>query len=196
MVALAPTTAWLAGDYPALDGFTWPSGALCVLDTATAFTGTTDALEKLRDVLGATPYEVVSVTSRSQASDEGRVATLREAALVICLDGSPLHARSVWRRSPVGDLLTTQSVVAVGSVASVLGDVMLDPRGGAPTTGLARWRDVVVSTELSPEVRPRTTQLLRGVVLLQLAALDLVSYSGEWHVGAASVTRDGEPVRL
>jgi len=86
------------------------------------------------------------VVDRVSAGENHFATRIVEASLVVLCDGSALHARSVWRDTPVGEALArARSLVAVGASASVLGEVMIDPRGGAPTTGLglsAAWRSV------------------------------------------------------
>ena len=96
------------------------------------------------------------------SSDEPYFATrIREADLVVLSDGSPLHAKSVWHASLVGEAIRdAMCVVAIGSVASVLGDVMIDPRGGAPTTGLGYRDGPVLSVGASEEQLHRTRTLL------------------------------------
>ena len=77
------------------------------------------------------------VSDRAATKDQYYVDRLVDADLVVLCDGSALHARSVWRDNAFGEAINAAStLVAVGAVASVLGEVMIDPRGGAPTTGL------------------------------------------------------------
>ena len=59
-----------------------------------------------------------------------------------------------------GDRAARDLVVAVGSVASVLGDVMVDPRGGAPTIGLGYRTGPVVTVPAAPAQLARTRGLL------------------------------------
>jgi hypothetical protein len=86
---------------------------------------------------------------------------VREADMVVLSDGSPLHAKSVWHQTPVGEALRDAPlVVTIGSVTSVLFETMIDPRGGAPTTGLGYREGLVVTTSASEEQLSRTRTLL------------------------------------
>jgi hypothetical protein len=103
---------------------------------------------------------------------------------VLC-DGSALHARSVWRATPISEAFgDAKRLVAIGSVASVLGEVMIDPRGGAPTIGLDLFRGVVVTTPASEEQLTRTRTLVTSeVALVVLNSHGVVSFDGTtWRV--------------
>jgi len=63
--------------------------------------------------------------------------------------------------NPVGEALRDAPlVVTIGSVTSVLFETMIDPRGGAPTTGLGYREGLVVTTSASEEQLSRTRTLL------------------------------------
>jgi hypothetical protein len=128
------------------------------------------------------------------------VRSVAAADVVVLLDGAPLHARSVWRASPLGEVLATRPIVAIGSVGSVLGDTMIDPRGGAPTTGLGLFSDVVVCAPAGSEQMTRTQNLLgASVTLIQLGPGAIVAFDGTWRVVVAEdlvVTRGESPVSL
>jgi hypothetical protein len=111
---------------------------VCVLATAAAFRGPRDAIDELssRSVWGDVRLVGVEALDRASASDPAVLSAVNAADLVVLVDGAVLHARSVWRLSALGESLRSRSILAVGSVGSVLGDTMIDPRGGAPTTGL------------------------------------------------------------
>lgn len=192
--------AWLGSDAPslvALDG-----ADVVVLPTAAAFLGPVEAVVRVHEALtaaGAT-VEGLMVTDRAGASEQYFVRRLREADVVVTLDGAPLHARSVWRGSPVGDaLVAATTVVALGATASVLGVTMIDPRGGAPTTGLGRFDDLVVGLCTDDEQDRRTRSLLGDGVVALLDAQGIVSHDATgWSVRRAGVwvTRAGEPAEL
>jgi cyanophycinase len=82
------------------------------------------------------------VLRRPDAIDEANVTALREARFVYLAGGSPMHLRSVLKDTPLWEALVSVwqqgAVVAASSAAAmVLGDPMIDPRGGAFTVGLA-----------------------------------------------------------
>jgi hypothetical protein len=173
-----------------------PDVSLTVLTTAAVFTGVPAALSVVAAV--TTPGTVVDCRSRGDALDEALVALVTPGATVLCLDGSPLHARSVWRQSALEDRLRQTHVVAVGSVASVFGTTMVDPRGGAPTTGLGWFDDVVFTVPTSTEQAERTASLVGpALTLVQLESDAEVTLDGHWTVrGTIEATRAGQPVTL
>lgn len=114
-----------------------------VLPTAAAYEhpqrSVTDA-ERWFDELGAT-VRGLPVLTRRDALDDANVAPVRSARFIYLSSGSPMHLRSVLKDSPVWDALLDawqDGAVLAGSAAGamVLGDPMVDPRGGALTLGL------------------------------------------------------------
>ncbi len=102
------------------------------------------------------------VTDRAGAAEPYFAQRVAAADVVVLIDGSALHARSVWRDTPVGARDRRRATGGrVGSVASVLGEVMVDPRGGAPTTGLGYRHGPVLCAPASGEQLARTRSLLR-----------------------------------
>ena len=84
--------------------------------------------------------EACMVLSRSDAEDGAMAATVRAARFIYLGGGSVLHLRSVLKNSAVWDAMAAAwragAVVAGSSAgAMVLGDTMVDPRGGALTLG-------------------------------------------------------------
>ena len=83
----------------------------------------------------------VMVLNRRDAQDDANVKALKGAAFVYLSDGSPLHLRSVLKESSLLAVLVAGYrnggvLAASGAGATVLGDPMVDPRGGAYTVGL------------------------------------------------------------
>jgi hypothetical protein len=170
---------------------------VCVLATAAAFRGPRDAIDELssRGVWGDLRPVGVEALDRASASDHAVLSAVDAADLVVLVDGAVLHARSVWRATPLGESLRSHSLLAVGSVGSVLGDTMIDPRGGAPTTGLGFFDDVVVTVTAGEEQTLRTRSLLgQRATLLELGRHSVVTFDGQWRVVVDDdllVTRDG-----
>jgi len=134
-----------------------------ILPTAAAFSGAETASIDLASLFEAYGAKVEALMNINRASsDEPYFARrLRDADLVVLSDGSALHARSVWRESLVGEAIgDARVVVALGPVASVLGQVMIDPRGGAPTNGLGLFEGVVLGVGASDDQLARTRSLL------------------------------------
>lgn len=131
---------------------------------------------------------VLSVVQHRDATEQV-AAQIREAAAILICDGSPLHLRSVLKGSPLiaalHDALAGGAVViASGSSATVFGDPMVDPRGGAYTVGLGFAPGLAILPG-----RPDTTaHLLERAKALQPTGSTLVGIDE----GAALARRGGE----
>ena len=150
------------------------------------------------------------VCARADAADPTWVAMVRDAGFVYLGGGSPLHLRSVLKHSPVWEALVgawRRGATVAGSSAGamVLGDPMVDPRGGALTLGLGLVRHLAVlphAASWSAGRLARTVDLATGH--LRIAAVDEATAlvhdpDGAWRVaGAGSVTVyvDGRPAGL
>ena len=93
--------------------------------------------------------KVLSVLHRGEAEDPEIAALVRKAKFVYLSDGSPLHLRSVLKDSALFESLLAVYhgggvVAASGAGATLLGDPMVDPRGGAYTVGLGAVRNLAV----------------------------------------------------
>jgi cyanophycinase len=117
------------------------------------------------------------VLSRADAEDAANAAVMRDARFIYLSGGSPLHLRSVLKQSAVWQALEEawrDGAVVAGSAAGamVLGDPMVDPRGGAFTLGLGLVEQLAVlpnASEWSHERLRRTISLTdKGVPLLVL----------------------------
>jgi cyanophycinase len=152
----------------------------------------------------------IGVLARADAEDEGWAAEVRRAGFVYLGDGSPLHLRSVLKESLVWAALVAawaDGAVVAGSAAGamVLGDPMVDPRGGALTLGLGLFSGVTIvpnAHSWSVDTARRTLRLATGS--LRIAAVDqatalIAAPDGTWRVagvGTATVYADGHPTGL
>lgn len=152
------------------------------------------------------PVRGLMVLSRADAEDPGHVGVLRGSRFVYLGGGSPLHLRSVLKGSPAWDALVAawrDGAVLAGSSAGamVLGDPMVDPRGGALTLGLGLLPGLAVmphSDLWSADKARRTVQLATGE--LRIVAIDertalVREPDGRWRatgVGRVSVYVEGE----
>jgi cyanophycinase len=89
------------------------------------------------------------VLRRSDATTDEAAAAVRASRFTYLADGSPLHLRSVLKDTPLWDALVAawqEGAVVAGSGAGamVLGDPMVDPRGGALTVGLGLVEQLAV----------------------------------------------------
>jgi cyanophycinase len=150
------------------------------------------------------------VLTRPDAADPANAAAVRDARFVYLSGGSPLHLRSVLKDSLVWQALTEvwhAGAVLAGSSAGamVLGDPMIDPRGGALTVGLGLIEQLAVlphADTWSAEKAHRTFSLAEGG--LRIAAIDeqtalIRDPDGTWRTagaGAVTVYVDGKPAEL
>ena len=174
-----------------------------VVTTAAAFVGVTEAAVAVAGVFNDFDLrvEALVISDRSATNEAYFARRIAEAQLVVLCDGSPLHARAVWRATPVGEAIDrARQVVAIGSVSSVLGDVMIDPRGGAPTTGLGYRSGVALVVGASEEQMHRTRSLVTpDVAVVAIGLSGVVRHDGStWTVvrGDVVVTRGHDVVQL
>ncbi len=85
--------------------------------------------------------EGLMVTTRADAMDSGAAAAVGAARFLYLAGGSPMHLRSVLKRSAVWEALVSAwrdgAVVAASSGAALaITDPMVDARGGGLTVGL------------------------------------------------------------
>lgn len=183
-----------------------------VLPTAAAYEHPQRAVETAAAWFAGFGAEVrpAMILSRSDALDDKQAKALSAARFIYFSGGSPMHLRSVLKDTPawsaVVDAWQSGAVVAGSSAgAMVLGDPMVDPRGGALTLGLGLIPQLAVLPHYdtwSEEKANRTVQLATGH--LRIAAIDertaLIRDShGSWRTaGAGNVTVyvDGKPAGL
>jgi len=152
LLALAGGAEWQAGcayDAELLER----SGAdeVLVLPTAAAYEHPERAVEvadRWFSSLGSRARGLM-VLRHAQAEEEANAAAVREARFIYLSGGSPLHLLSVLKGSLVFEALMGAwrggAVVAGSSAgAMVLGDPMVDPRGGAFTVGLGLVEQLAV----------------------------------------------------
>lgn len=142
---------------------------VAVLPTAAAYEHPERAVEtatRYFDGLGA-KVRAVMVLNRRDAESEEYARVVRQAGFVYLGGGSPLHLRSVLKDSAVWSALSEawqEGAVVVGSSAGamVLGDPMIDPRGGAFTLGLG----LVANLAVLPHYDPDSVDHLRRTLAL------------------------------
>ncbi len=140
-----------------------PDSDVVLVMTAAAFVGVTEAAIELSSVFETRGARVEALMNVDHSSnDEPYFARrVREADLVVLAEGSALHAKSVWHASALGEAIRDAArLLAVGTVATVLAVTMIDPRGGAPTTGLGYLEGLVITTSEGEEQLQRTRSLL------------------------------------
>jgi cyanophycinase len=183
-----------------------------VLPTAAAYEHPERAVETAAKWFAGFGASVIPlmILSRRDALDDAMASTLRSARFVYLGGGSPMHLRSVLKDSPAWSALVDAwkagAVVAGSSAgAMVLGDSMVDPRGGALTLGLGLIDHLAVLPHYdtwSEEKAHRTVQLATGH--LRIAAVDertalIRDPDGTWRregAGEVTVYVDAKPAGL
>ncbi|TAN29660.1 MAG: hypothetical protein EPN30_01920 [Actinomycetota bacterium] len=114
------------------------------------------------------------VITRHDAEDPGFALQLAESPFIYLGGGSPLHLFSVLKDSHCYQAMVSafhKGAVLAGSSAGamVLGDPMVDPRGGGLTLGLGLVKDLAVMphyTTTSAELKHRTQSLAEPEVVI------------------------------
>ena len=127
------------------------SADVVVLPPAAAYENPTRTVAAASEWFAAIGGRVsaVDVLNRRDAESPQHADAVRNARFISLSDGSPLHLRSVLKGSAVWNALVDAwhigAVVAGSSAgAMVLGDPMVDPRGGAFTLGLGLVRRLAI----------------------------------------------------
>lgn len=203
-LALVGGSEWLPGceafDIELLDAA--GTREVLVLPTAAAYWHPERAIETAASYFSGLGGSVKAcmVLRRSDAEDRANAGLVRAARFIYVAGGSVLHLRSVLKASPVWDALVEAwaggAVLAASSAgAMVLGDAMVDPRGGALTLGLGLLRQLAVlphASTWSEEKTHRTVKLASAG--LRIAAIDertalLRQRDGRWRqAGEGDVT--------
>jgi cyanophycinase len=213
LLALVGGAEWTEGcDFDAELWETSGRAEVAVLPTAAAYEHPERAVAvagKWFAAMGAAARGVM-VLNRRDAENPDFAREVREARFLYLSGGSPLHLRSVLKDSPVWAALVEawhDGAVVAGSSAGamVLGDPMVDPRGGALTLGLGLVGQLAVLPHYdtwSEEKAHRTVQLATGH--LRIAAVDertalIRDRDGTWRgagVGVVTIYVDGQPAGL
>ena len=176
---------------------------VAVLPTAAAFERPERAVASAVahfDALGV-KVRAVPVLARPDAHEPEHVEAVRTARFIYLTGGSPLHLRSVLKETPLWEALLEvwrqgSGVAGSSAGAMVLGDPMVDPRGGAFTLGLGLLENLAVVPHLGAAAEHRTLRLAPPDVHLvgipeQTA---VVKDAGAWR--AAGVLPDEVTIHL
>jgi cyanophycinase len=156
------------------------------------------------------PARGLMVVGRPDAQDDEHAAAVAGARLVYLAGGSALHLRSVLKESAVWDALLRAwndgaAIAGSSAGAMVLGDPMVDPRGGAFTLGLGLLEQLAAIPhfdEWSPEKAHRVFQLAPAgvpVVSIHTQTALLRAPDGTWSTsgsGKVEVFVDGTKAGL
>jgi len=140
----------------------------------------------------------VPVLHRAEADDARIAESVRRSKFVYLCDGSPLHLRSVLKDSALWDAILAAyhggaAVAASGAGATLVGDPMVDPRGGAYTVGLGLVPNLAVFPyhgTAADHMRERSIDLLPAQA--KLVGIDeetalVRDPEGGWRVAGAGV---------
>lgn len=202
-VVLVGGGEWLPGceafDRPLLEA---AGGEVVVLPTAAAYE------RPERAVATATHYfeglggrvRPLDVLVREDAMDPALAEAVHGARFVYLSGGSPLHLRSVLKGSLVWEALEAAwqdgaTIAGSSAGAMVLGDPMVDPRGGALTLGLGLVERIAVL----PHADARTAERLKRTLELASQGVRVVSIpersalvrepDGSWRTSGAGTVQ-------
>ena len=212
-LALVGGMAWSAGcdfDRELLEAS--GTNEVVVLPTAAAYENPDKRVEVAAawfEKLGA-KVRAVEVLNRPDAESDEHAAIIRGAGFVYLSGGSPLHLRSVLKDTACWSALVDawgDGAALAGSSAGamVLGDPMVDPRGGAYTLGLGLLPGLAViphANTWSHDKAKRTFELAQRdvtVVAIDDSTALVRSAEGEWRAaGAGNVAawRNGSELAL
>jgi cyanophycinase len=177
-LALLGGGEWQPGCRPIDEQLLETSGTkeVVVLPTAAAYERPDKVVERAThwfEELGAIVRPVM-VLNRRDAEDDANVKAVKGAAFVYLSDGSPLHLRSVLKESSLLAVIVAAYrnggvLAASGAGATVLGDPMVDPRGGAYTVGLGVVSNLAVFPyhgTAADHLRKRSIELLADHAVL------------------------------
>jgi len=203
-LALLGGGEWQDGCRPIDEHLLEVSGAdeVVVLPTASAFERPEKVVARAEAWFAGFGIDVrpIMVLNRREAQDDANVKALKGAAFVYLSDGSPLHLRSVLKDSSLLAVLIAGYrnggvLAASGAGATVLGDPMVDPRGGAYTVGLGVVSNLAIFPyhgSAADHLRTRSIELLAEHAIL--AGVDeqtalVRPADGPWSaLGAGAVT--------
>lgn len=190
------------------------SGAseVLVLPTGAAYEHPGRLVERAQswfDQMGVTARGV-DVLARPDAMNLGHAADVAASRFTYLVGGSPMHARSVLKDSPVWDGLVAAwqgggTLAGSSAGAMVFCDPMVDPRGGAFTLGLGLISGVTVvpaHDQVSEEATHRTRKMTPAGLVV--AGIDertalIRDPDGSWRTegaGRVTVFRGGDPADL
>ncbi|WP_298212135.1 Type 1 glutamine amidotransferase-like domain-containing protein [Ferrimicrobium sp.] len=149
--------------------------------------------------------DVIEIYNRTDALNEELASKIGGAEVLYCIGGSPLHLRSVLFNTPtLGALADAWSkgttLIASSASAMVLGDPMIDPRGGALTIGLGLIPHLAIlphADQRSLSIRDRTIHLVHApTVMVEIDAQTALIYDRASGIrvrgpGGATVYQDG-----
>lgn len=140
------------------------------------------------------------VLARADANDPEMVAAVRHAKFIYLVDGSPLHLRSVLKDTALWSAMVEAwkdgaAIAAVSAAATVLGDPMVDPRGGAFTLGLGMIPQLTVVPhwhQWTADKERRLEQLMPASTVV--AELEDASALVRWNKGEWETFGPGEVI--
>ena len=175
-----------------------PVNEVLVLTTAAAYHQPHKALAVARSYfqeLGAT-VTTTPLLTRTDASNPSVLEDLRRARCIYLCGGSPFHLKSVLQGTPAWTTIVSTwwagtALAGSSAGAMVLGDPMVDPRGGAFTIGLGLIAGFAIlphADTWSPAKVQRTRKMVNAAVTIaevaERAALVWQEADGWTAIGA------------
>jgi cyanophycinase len=124
---------------------------ISVIPAAAAFENPTKVISNASDYFKTFGVKVnpIMILNRNDAFNPSVIAQINDSNFIYIPGGSPLHLKSVLKDSPAFEAIIDKwhngaSLVGSSAGAMVLGDPMIDPRGGAYTVGLKLLSNLTV----------------------------------------------------
>jgi cyanophycinase len=184
-------------------------GPAVVLPTASAFEHPHRLAATVIDWLVAHDVAAVEVAvlNRRDATATELIGAVASAATIVITGGTAMHARSVFKESPLWSALLDAhrrgaAVIASGAGATVLADPMADSRGGGLTLGLGLIGPVAVMAGSvgwpGPQIKRMRQLAGERVVVATIGDGGALIYDGStWTtVGEVELHRGGANVEL
>lgn len=152
--------------------------------------------------------KALNVLRREDAENSENADIIRNAKFVYLSDGSSMHLRSVLKDSVLWQAVVEawQSGTAIacsGGAATVFGDPMVDPRGGAFTLGLGIVRGLAIVPQwekwTGDRARRMTHLIPKNITVAEVEdRTALIRWGdGTWQIdgfGRVALTRNREPI--
>jgi cyanophycinase len=176
------------------------SGSVAVVPTAAAFEHWEEAVTTVAARWNGVEVVSVPLLARHDADTPEIASVLAAAGVIVIIGESSLHARAALADSASWQAIMTSwrqgaTLMGVGGGAALLGDPMVDPRGGAFTLGLNVLDKVAVLPHANTWGPDRTKRTLRMAAskhaVLSIADNAAVSWTptaGWTATGAVSVS--------
>lgn len=144
------------------------SKTISLIPTAAAFENPNKAVENAAKYFSQFGVEVnnIMILKRDDASNSNLIDQINKAEFLYIPGGSPLHLKGVLKDTPALDAIVNKwqsgtPLAGSSAGAMVIGDPMIDPRGGAYTVGLKLIKNLSVIPHFDSSFKERNSRSLK-----------------------------------